>query len=372
MQRADLLLVNANVLTMDIRSPRSDSVAIKDGVIVAVGASATAELAGERVIDCGGLALIPGFHDAHCHLLAYASNLVGVDCSPGAVSSIAEIQEALRRRAQESPPDTWIRAWGYNEFYLAEGRHPSRWDLDAATPHHPVRLMHRSGHACVLNSRAMELAGISIETSDPPGGLIDRALPSGEPTGLLYEMEDFVGCSVPPLSQGELRQGVELASRNLISWGVTSVQDASPHNTLEDWSVMSGLRKDMLFTPRVTMMIAPEALESFLDDGLSYGKERDGLRVGAMKVVIDRTRGNLYPPLDDLKEQVAKAHSAGFQVALHAVEEETVEAAIQALRYARDSGPRRNQRHRIEHCSVCPPWLAQRIKEAGVMVVTQP
>jgi predicted amidohydrolase YtcJ len=90
------------------------------------------------------------------------------------------------------PKGTWIRGRGYNEFYLVEKRHPTRWDLDAISTIHPMKLTHRTGHAHVLNSLALKLVGISKETADPPDGLIERDIETGEPTGLLYQMSDFL------------------------------------------------------------------------------------------------------------------------------------------------------------------------------------
>ena len=118
--------------------------------------------------------------------------LLGVDCSPSAVTSIEDIAEQLKIRAADAPPESWIRGTGYNEFYLRENRHPTRWDLDAAVPDRPVRLTHRSGHAVVLNSRALALAGIHRDTPDPAYGVIERNETTGEPTGLLLEMDDYL------------------------------------------------------------------------------------------------------------------------------------------------------------------------------------
>ena len=109
-------------------------------------------------MDCEGRTVLPGFIDAHVHFLAYTSSLTAVDCSPSSVASIKEIVEVLRVRAMETPSGGWVRGAGYDEFRLKEGRHPTRWDIDAVVADHPVKLGHRSGHGTVLNSRAMELA----------------------------------------------------------------------------------------------------------------------------------------------------------------------------------------------------------------------
>src|SRR4030043_536164 len=145
---------------MNRRQPRAELVAAKDGRIIYVGKNDELDQfrGPGRLINCDGMMVIPGFNDAHIHVLAYASNLLGVDCSPASVKSISDIQDKLRQEAQRIPPGTWIKGSGYNEFYLAERRHPTRHDLDRAAPHHPVKLVHRSMHACVLNSLALSLA----------------------------------------------------------------------------------------------------------------------------------------------------------------------------------------------------------------------
>ena len=143
----DLLLYNANVITLGVTIPRASWVAVSDGVIVGLGLGELPRdlMSGRaKAIDCQGGTLVPGFNDAHCHILATASSLLAVDCSPSEVSSISEIAESLRSRSAYSPAGAWVRATGYNEFYLREKRHPTRWDIDAAVPDKPVRLMHRS------------------------------------------------------------------------------------------------------------------------------------------------------------------------------------------------------------------------------------
>jgi len=182
---ADLILYNAKVLTLNPQLPQVEAVAIKGERILALGSKGDMEPllgVGTRALNCGGKTLIPGFIDAHCHILAYGQSLLSLNLSK--LTSISEIKEAIYRQALTKPPGTWIVATGYDDFRLSEGRHPNRWDLDEVTPHHPVRLIHRSGHASVLNSLALSLVGITIETAEPPGGMIERDWETGEPNGI--------------------------------------------------------------------------------------------------------------------------------------------------------------------------------------------
>jgi len=374
-QTVDLVLHNAHILTMDSLHHRAQLVAICGDQIVYVGSDDDIDQFRGTVkrIDCSGQTIIPGFNDAHMHILALASKLQSVDCSPEAVSSIADISSKIRSEASRIPPGAWIKATGYNEFYLDEKRHPTRHDLDQAAPNNPVRLTHRSLHACVLNSLALSMAGITIETPDPAGGMIDRELDSGEPSGLLFGMNAYINEQIiPPASEDELAHGIEAANTELLAHGITSVQDATVRNTREQWRLFTTLKDSGKFKPRLSMMFGMHALTDIQNAGLqpNYGDSR--LKLGPMKIIIDEISGQLNPPQEKLNDAVFRAHEAGYQVALHAVEEGTLEAAVIALEYCLERLPREDHRHRIEHCSVCPPHVLTRLEKLAVMVVTQP
>jgi len=360
---------------MDRRQPRAQAVAVQGERILAVGSDGEIRRQGRspnaEVIDCRGRALLPGFIDAHCHVLAYAASLLALDCSPDAVSSIAGIQAAVRRQAEATPAGRWIRAVGYSEVDLAEGRHPTRWDLDLAAREHPVRLIHRSGHACVLNSVALRLCGIGMETAEPPGGYMERDPDSGEPSGLLLEMNELMDRAVPPLGWEELLQGVRLASERFLAAGVTSVVDASHTNGPSEWELLRRMRQEGHLLPRLTAMVGLEHREAAARWRESEGGD-GSLELGAVKIVIKELGEEIYPEGDALAEMVSEAHAEGWQVAIHAVEERAVAAAAGALSRALAQVPRQNHRHRIEHCGVCPPPLVERIATAGLTVVTQP
>ena len=240
--RADTLLVSARVLTMDPANPRTSFVAVKDGRILATGnADAASQFKGRgtREIDCQGMTLMPGFNDAHCHLMALASSLVSVDCRLDVTGSISEIVEAISQHAQ-SQQGGWIRAFGYDEFHLTERRHPTRWDLDRAAPFHPVRLDHRTGHASVLNSRALELVNITKDTPGPSDGVVERDQDAGEPTGVLFEMGDYLRrCVGTHRDEETFLDGISKANGLLLSRGITSVQDASPGNDVHRWQTFA-------------------------------------------------------------------------------------------------------------------------------------
>jgi predicted amidohydrolase YtcJ len=357
--------------------PRASWVAIGQGRILGVGTGEPPFNSGvaTRIIDCRGGTLIPGFNDAHCHVLATAASLLAVDCNPTAVLSIEDIKQVLRERSLQAPKETWLRGTGYNDFYLQEKRHPTRWDLDQAAPDHPVRLLHRSGHAMVLNSRALALAAIHPNTPDPPGGVIERQEGTGEPTGLLLEMNDYLDGVIPPLSRDEMERGIGQFNEQCLALGITSLQDATPGNDPERWEMFAGLKERGLLTPSLTLMAGAEHLPRFLENGFHFGYEAHGLRLGSAKIMVTMTTGSLQPSGDELGRLVREAHDSGFQVAIHAVEAEAVEEAIGAIGAIRLSGEGSvagDLRHRIEHCSECPPHLVEKLARDGITVVTQP
>jgi predicted amidohydrolase YtcJ len=373
---ADLVLHNANVITMDPGCPVAQLVAVRGNKIwLVAGSDKLGEVRGAKtkVIDCRGKTVVPGFNDAHCHIYGFLRKLAGIDLGPPRVSSIADIKAAVRKRAKDTPSGHWITGTDYNEFYLAEKRHPNRRDLDEAAPEHPVALVHRSLHACVLNSLGLEMAGITSQTPEPPGAVIERELDSGQPNGLLFEMVGYIrGQVLPPLSDEELSGGMALANRHYLSLGITSLQEASANNDYARWQLFKGLKDSGRLKSRLSMMLCFDALAQFKERGLAFGGGDEQLRLGGVKILVTETTGNLQPPPEELNRQALESHRAGFQLAIHCIEPETVAAAISALEYVGSQPPIEGRRHRLEHCSECPPELLMRLTKLKAMVVTQP
>ncbi len=373
---ADLILKNANIVTVDPRQPAAELVAIKGSKILLVADNKSLESvrgARTKIIDCQAKTVVPGFNDAHCHPFSLIRKLINIDLSPSSVSSISDIKAAISQKVQNTPSGQWIMGTDYNDFYLAEKRHPTRWDIDEVAPHHPVVLSHRSLHACVLNSRALSLAGINIETPEPPGALIDRDINTGEPSGLLFEMLGHIREKVmPPLSEAELTNGITLANYHYLSQGITSIQNASLINDFNRWQTCRRFKDAGKLKSRIYMMSGIETVGQFQEAGLAFGSGDSQLRLGGIKMTLNEATGQLYPPQPELTQQVLNAQQAGFQVAIHAIQENAVEAAIIALEYAHSRLPQADRRHRIEHCSECPPRLLNRLKELRAAIVTQP
>ncbi len=372
---ADLLLSNATVLTMNSAQPRADAVAIKNGRVLAVGSLNDLELlagAKTRRYDCKGMTLVPGFHDAHCHFLALASRQLQLDCSADKAPSIPDLIRLISQESHRTPQGRWIRAAGYDEDLLRERRHPTSADLDHAAPDHPVRLDHRTGHATVLNTAAMKLLGIGPNFQSPPHGVVLRDQ-SGFPTGVFLEMTSEISRMMSPFrKQADFEDGAKRANELLLSNGITSIQDAGHTNGLEQWRTFQSLKRSGALTPRTTMMIGlPNADDHDLHE-VTHLDAVNGLRLGAIKVMLTAATGKLQPPLHELTQVATHHHRKGRQLAFHAIEAEAVIAAAQAISDAGHAHPRKDPRHRFEHCAEAPPEILRLVRESGAMVVTQP
>lgn len=371
---ADLVLENAKVLTMDPQRPLAYYVAVKGDHISSVGSQdelTGLTSAGAKRMDCQGMTLVPGFNDAHIHLLAYASSFLQIDCRPGQVESITDIVHAVADRAAVTPVGQCIRGSGYDEFYLREGHHPNRHDLDTATRRHPIRLDHRTGHASVLNTAALEALGITRDTPDPADGVIQRDEATREPTGLLLEMSRHLA----PLTASDAhdrQQALARVNQRLLSQGITSVQDAGANNDPDRWYALRQLKQDDILTPRLTVMRGAYQCDAFREAGLTPDNRDHEVRLGTVKVMLSFTTGIAQPEPEELRSLVERVHRSGDQLAIHAVEQEAVELAASCLLEVQQKWPRLNARHRIEHCCECPPEISAMLSEAHAMVVTQP
>ena len=411
---SDLILTNARLLAPDAPSSGENLVAVSRGRIIHVGPAA--DLAalrrpGTRVVDCEGATLLPGFIDAHLHLFAAAASLAAVDCSPAAVSSVPAIVDAIRRAAARTPPGEWVRAWGYDEYSLREQRNPARWELDRAAPQHPVKLTHRSGHACVLNSAALQRLGIGPHTPEPPGAVLERDLASGELTGYCLEMEAFLESrGVPTLPAAEIERLVPLMAQRLAALGVTCIHDATPARALDQLDLLRRWYAAGRIPIRVRKMIAPSDVAALAARGLGYRSGDDALRIGPVKIMLNETAQRVLPDTEELYAITLAAQGAGFPCAFHAADESGLRAGLDAIAFAQDAEAKRSpdsfprisqhedaraarfptpspsmgegwgggdtspmhMRHRIEHCGLCTPDLLPEIARLGVAVVTQP
>ncbi len=372
----NLILFNANVISMDPSLPKAELIGIRGNRIAAVGGN---EILGElrkpgmQTIDCKGKTILPGFVDAHCHIFSYAESLVSLNLSQrGFIQSIWDIQRSIQDCCNSAPPGTWIRAKAFNEYAIREERFLNRWDLDTVAPLHPIKITHRSGHAHILNSLALVRVGITDETGDPPDGLIDRDIQTGKPTGILYGMGSYLARKIPFLDEAEMKRGLKLANKKLLSYGITSIQDASSTNDRQQWKRFVALKSGDVLQPRLTMMAGLKGFAESRQESFRSPLDSIDLKLRGVKIIAGRITGSLHPDQEELNKHVSVINKAGFQAVIHAVETPVIEAACDAIAHALKENPRPNHRHRIEHCSVCPPSLLKKLAGLGITIVTQP
>lgn len=281
---------------------------------------------------------MPGpYTDHHVHILSTVAARLSVDVS--AAGSLDEMGRAIRRAAPLG--GAWIRAWGYEEWALAERRHPTREDLDRFAPGRPLVLHHRSGHAAVLNSAAL------AEVGDP-----------GHPDGVLFDRHDLLSL-VPRLDPAALREAATAVSREWEAAGVRAVTDATHTNGLSDLETLATWCAQGVVRQEVTAMVAPEAAASVPPFGGTVGP----VTVGPVKLMPAPA------VLGGLAAAVAAAHRAGFPVAVHVVDVDVLDSTLDAFER---SGPPPGTGDRIEHNALCLPEQVPRIAACGAAVVVNP
>ena len=420
---ADLVVMNADVHTVDAAAPRAQAFAVREGRFMAVGGDAEVRaLIGPEteVRDAGGATVVPGFIDGHVHFGSGTSLVRGVD-----LTGIPSKQEWLRiiaAKAEQLPDGAWI-VGGRWDHTLEGGEFPGKQDLDAVTPANPVVLSDIDGHTSWANSLAMKIAGITNDTPDPPGGRILRDPETGEPTGIFLESGGLIGRHVPDLTERERLEARRDTLRFANSVGITMAHDMAGAATLDDYlrlleggelsvriwfgtyASVDTIAGVVALRDRVAASVAE--IEQFDAGGRaarsgrrvarsgesraeSGGSGRGPLlRVGYIKLLIDgvlssRTAAMLAPYADDatetglprcsqeeLDELVAAANAAGFPVAIHAIGDRGVRMALDAFE-ASQARHRPLLPNRIEHNEVVDPADLPRYAELGVLASMNP
>ncbi len=381
----DMIVVNGRVYAIDDAQPMIEAFAVKGNRFVAVGSNDDIRNLATRdttVIDAGGMTITPGFIDAHSHP-AYGGiyELVQVNCD---LRSIPEIQAALRERAASTPPGEWVVGFKYDDTKVREGRRITRKDLDEAVPNHPVQVTHRGGHTAWYNSNAFQLAGITAETPDPPGGKIYRD--GNELNGLVAELarKPFQRLIPSGTTREQRQQGVKLITELMSAAGLTSVTDAGTsagYATAYQDAYMAGELKCRVYM----MMSRGSAYMGVKSAGLYTGVGDEWLRVGGVKFLADgsaseRTMrmstpyvgrpddyGILTMTQEEIHEVVEEAHRSRWQIGIHANGDVAIDMVLNAYERVQKEWPRPDPRHRLEHCSLVNPDLLRRIKAAGVI-----
>ena len=351
--------------------------AIAGGKVIACGGREVMNLQGPRtrVVDLRGSAVLPGFNDAHAHVVYYgltrfAANLSGAH-------GIDDILDRLKDHSERLKHGEWQQGMGYRTDELTERRQPHRTELDRVTGERPAYIDELGGHTRVANSAALAAAGITVETPNPHGGRIGRD-PNGSPNGLLLESAMRMVADVQPHPALERRiEGVLQAQELLVSRGITSVGAAVNRGFADDLRAYERLACDGRLRLRINEFLSWELLGAAADLGVRTGFGGSVVRAGPIKVFVDggaervamRSGGGVWRTTrEELRELVGRASAAGLQVAAHAIGD----AAIEAMCDAVEAAGATHLRHRVEHCTICPPDLQARLARLGMVAVMQP
>ena len=386
--KADTALINGKIVTMDEGETIAEATAIKYGRFLKVGTTAEVEkLIDEdtKVIDLKGKTVVPGLIDSHCHMMDEgAQRKLYVDVSEEAgVHSISDLVSKLKERADETPKGEWVLGYQEDDSKLAEKRHPSRYDLDKVSTMHPVMVITVGGHFRMVNSLALEKAGVTKDTADPVGGKFDRD-ETGLPIGGLHEtaIKVVIPEEVDLPTREQSREGAREILRDCARTGLTCVYDTVRKNQIR---AAIDLKNRGELPIRVRMDVMIDLFPELDKLGIYRGLGDDGLRVCGLKFFFDgaisaRTaavteeylnRPGFYGVMATTREIATKtimdAYKEGYRISAHANGDRAIEMYLDIMQEAQKKYPREDPRNRDIHCTVITPKLVERIKKLGIL-----
>ena len=379
---ANTIFHNGTILTVDSGNSVSQAVAISGNQIMQVGKN-EAILAlvqpDTQVIDLAGRVLSPGLIDPHFHL-AYLDllNQMIPFLSPE-VKIIADMVAKLKDVVAQTPKGEWIQIYFMT---LEEGRMPTRQELDVVSPDNPVWIIQQGGHLGCSNSMALQLANISADTPNPPGGIIERDQ-NGEPTGLFYNHRamNVLRSAIPKRPVSSIQTSIIEGQHLLLSSGVTTFHDVYAYGMdVINAYMQAGKNGEMVVQGAVYPVLEnpgevnhPTGLEHYNDPFMRLGGYKLQVDGSALTAYChEPTKGIAWDkpawPEDDFKKTVRALHDTGLQICVHCVGDAAVDLTLDAFEEAMNANPRPDPRHRIEHCVLTKPNSTQRIKDLGVVI----
>ena len=370
---ADLVLFNGKFITLDERRPRASALAVKDEKILGIGDyNDVKNMIGKDTVklDLRGRTVVPGFTDAHVHLISLGLAMQVMDLR--GVASKSDLLDRVRDRVEDTPPRHWIRGYGFEESKLSGM--PTLSELDLISPENPVYLEDIDSKLCVLNSLALEKV---YEGKDVEGVKIERNECTREMTGVI-RAEDWDSLSqvvrmptIDPVDESldvsELERAIEIACLKVIEAGITSAHDLQlPPNGLRAYKrvIQEGkmpLRLYLGFDRGRDI-----ELKEYLDLRLGVESHPSRLRIGLVKIFADGRVSD-----GEFKRRVREAHEEGYQLAIHSLDDVEVERSLEAVEEALRYKTRKDHRHRIEHAFISNRYLVDRIKNLELIVSSQ-
>lgn len=378
---------------LDVRA-----IGVENGRIAVIGEQEDMEKWAEGVEVAwhamNGCFVVPGFQDSHLHLLQYGYGLRSADLTTYTSSVSAALEGLIKyKNDHRIEKGSWIvgRGWN-NDYFQDEKRFPDRWDLDMVSTEHPIIIYRACGHIACVNSAALAAAGITGDTAQPEGGCFDVD-GNGKPTGVLREYGiNLVSRVIPPPGKDEIKTCILLAMKNLVAYGITSAQSddlaAFPGNSYEDvLSAYRDLEAEGSMTVKVyeqCLLSDMDTLKCFIRKGYHTGSGSPFFRIGPLKIISDgslgaRTAYLSHPYADDIEnpdncgipvcsqsdldERIGYAAGHGMQVAVHAIGDQAMEMAVEAIAKALEGQTENKLRHGIVHCQITTKKLLEKFRK---------
>src|SRR5690625_4286248 len=402
MKKVDLIIKNANVLTLDSENKRMGSVAVADGRIVKIWSEKEPSYGAvmidtdTEVVDLKGLTLIPGFIDTHNHILNYGLLSEQINCSAPPNKTINDILKSIKVKAKQIVVGDGIRGYGYDDTLLTDRRHPTKDDFDKVSPYHPVVITHISGHLAVANSMALQLGGLNGDIENPKGGHFGRD-PKGNLNGVLYEPQAIkpVTGKIPKPTKEQMIAALGNASKDYMAQGITTNSDAGVGLVagIEDLDAHLEAAERGVNPMRTQLMImhqhlrkgeifgdySPAQLDQELRDrsgGLARLDSAKMFQDGSIQGLTGALRkpyhnapgvyGDLIHDQEEFQKEVHDLHRRGFRITTHGNGDRAIGSILDAYNYALEKSPRTNHQHRIEHVQTATPEDLTRMNKSQV------
>jgi hypothetical protein len=378
------ILKHAKIYTGHPSTPWAQALAIVNGRITALNEDALAwsDAPGAEVEDMNQALILPGLTDAHIHLMWYAHSLQALNLRG---CTRQELMDRVAERASELPSEQWITGRGWDQNIWEDSTFPTAEELDRVAPNHPVSLVAKSGHAMVVNSAALDAAGITAETPDPVHGKFSRD-EDGRLTGIAFEHAmDLIKSTIPPIPLDTTVDLLDEAQAHLLRLGITGVHDVDGKPA---FTAFQTLKEERRLRIRVVKYIRRAVLDEVLALGLRSGLGDDHLRFGGLKLFADgalgartaamfepyegepRNTGFLTLEVDQLREIARRAVQGGLTLAVHAIGDRTNRIVLDILEDVQSLAP--HLRHRIEHVQLIEEDDQRRLADAGIVASMQP
>jgi len=375
-----IALVNSRIITMDKKFPLAEAIYIRNGKITLIGKNdkiISQARVGDKIIDLQGLVVLPGFIDAHVHLMELTLTHLWVDLRE--VKSIDELKEALKRVVKRKPKGSWIFGRGWDHEKFKERRYPTKLDLDEVSKEHFIVIVRTCGHLYVVNTKVLEL--FPKEVYKEHKRVLSDGIIKGNLVKILHKL-------VPSPTPDELKEAMKIVLKELVKTGITTVHNMSV--TSEELRILQELKKEEYLLLKVRLYIHYSLIDELEKLGIEAGFGDDFLKILGIKIVLDGSLGArtaalkepysddpenfglFYVSYDELKKLLIKCKKLNLQPSIHVIGDKAVQFALNAIHevYGNDAY---RYRPRLEHASLISTELIDKAKRInGLVVCIQP